>query len=141
MKPGNLILQCRQGKTYEKVFTIHTLNLTGYTARMTVRNPLPHDDVLIALDSSDGTDQLILETAGVFTEQPADWDEEADGPFVPVQTGWVNTLAIILTPAVTETFREKVYNYDIELESGDGKVYALMEGKFVVGSEQTRSGT
>lgn len=111
---------CRQGSTFVREFVIHTLNLTGYKARMVAK--YPHSD------------QSLFEAS---TEGDAPWltlvtDSETTGTPPNEVTVWTNTLTLSITDETTATFWPKMYDYDIEIEAPNGSTDPLLEGKFVV---------
>lgn len=86
-------------------------NLTGFTARMQVRQSASSDDVLLELNTENGRIQI---TAG---------------------TG---TVTLIFSAATTAAIDWRRGKYDLELVASDGTVTRLIEGEISVSKEITR---
>ncbi len=95
------------------------IDLTGYTARMQVRKTFESEDVVIALTTENGritlgdpdpTDGVIL------------LEIEADA-----------------TDDLPATLSDRKWRYDLELVPAGGQVRRLLQGRFVVSLEVTRS--
>jgi hypothetical protein len=104
-----------QGATLNRALFIkdpakRALELTGYTARMHIR------------DSADSTNIIEILT----TENEQVIINELDG-----------RVDILLTPAETEALTSEKYVYDLELESPEGHVIKIISGKLTVRSEIT----
>jgi hypothetical protein len=114
MIPGKYNIVCPQGSTFNQqlTWTIDNdpVDLTGYTARMQVREK--HISNVYNLN-------LTTENGGIVLG-----DDEG---------------TILLTASATDTSEiiAKEYVYDLELDSG-GEVLRLIEGKFIVTPEVTR---
>lgn len=114
MIPGKYNIVCPQGSTFNQQLTWNIDNapvdLTGYTARMQVREK--HISNVYNLN-------LTTENGGITLG-----DEEG-------------TIFITVSAADTSEIIAKEYVYDLELDSG-GEVTRLIEGKFIVTPEVTR---
>ena len=87
------------------------IDLTGYTARMQVRQSVKADEVLLEATSEAGT--IVL-----------------GGPSGTVQ--------VLLPDELTDTLVIAQGGYDLELESAGGYVYRLLQGKVKVSVNVTR---
>lgn len=105
---------CPQGSTFSKqlAYTIdnNPVNLTGYTARMQVREKHTSVNTVVNINTSNG---------GI------------------VLGGVSGTIQLNISSTTTALILAKDYVYDLELVSG-GNVYRLVEGKFIVTAEVTR---
>jgi molybdopterin-binding protein len=114
MIPGRYNIVCSQGSTYSQQFTYSIddipVNLTGYTARMQVREKHTSATTIVSLTTENGGITL---------------------------GGDEGTIDVYIAPGVTETFVAKEYVYDLELVTGSN-VYRIIEGKFIVSPEVTR---
>ena len=114
MIPGKYNMVCPQGSTFNKELTYSindaAVNLTGYTARMQVREK-----------HTSNTAQLHLNT-------------ENDGI---VLGGSAGTITINISASETSALVAKDYVYDLELVSA-GTVTRIIEGKFIVTPEVTK---
>ncbi len=114
MTPGKYNMICPQGATFAKQLTYAIddvpVNLTGYTARMQVREKHTSKNFVTSLTTENG---------GI------------------VLGGAAGTINIYIPDENTSTITAKDYVYDIELIS-TGEVYRLLEGKFIVTPEVTR---
>lgn len=114
MVPGKYNMVCPQGSTFIKQLTYAIdgvpVNLTGYTAKMQVRES--HASPVVIVD-------LTTENSGITLG------------------GSLGTITLTISAAVTEALVSKEYVYDLELISG-ANVYRLVEGKFLVTPEVTR---
>jgi hypothetical protein len=112
--PGYLDLECWQGANfdYQLTWTVagSAVNLTGYSARMQVRQYA--DSTATVFSFVNGTGITLGGTAGTIT------------------------LAAVAT--ATSPVETGQYVYDLELVSGAGYVTRLVEGNFVVYAEVTR---
>lgn len=112
-QPGDLDLRMYQGATFRYVLTWLEddvpKNLTGYTARMQVRETIDATSTILDIDTDD--DITLGGAAGTITIEVAASDT-AD-----------------ITPGL--------YVYDLELVSG-AVVTRLVEGAFMVSAEVTR---
>ena len=121
--PGKLDLTMYQGASWDYTLTWTTtsgtvtspVNLTGYTARMQVRETQASTATILSLTSGSGitlggtAGTILLEASATTTAGVA----SADSP-------------------------QSVYAYDLELISGAGYVTRLVEGNFYVDPEVTR---
>jgi hypothetical protein len=115
--PGYLDLNCYQGANFDYTLTWKSagvpVNLTGYSARMQVRESYDAGTAVVSLTS--GTGITLGGTAG--------------------------TIGIALTPtqtAVLDGTPNIQAIYDLELVSGAGYVTRLVEGRFYIYPEVTR---
>jgi hypothetical protein len=112
--PGYLDLDCYQGANfdYQLTWTVagSAVNLTGYSARMQVRQYA--DSTATVLSFVNGTGITLGGTAG--------------------------TIALSAVATATSAVEAGQYVYDLELVSGAGYVTRLVEGNFVVYAEVTR---
>lgn len=115
--PGVLNLDCYQGATFDYTLTWKSagvpVNLTGYTARMQVRESYDAGTAILAL--TNGTGITLGGTAGT----------------IALTAAATATAALDGTP-------HKQYIYDLELVSGAGVVTRLVEGNFTIYPEVTR---
>ena len=114
MIPGKYNMVCPQGSTFNKQLTYSinnvVVNLTGYTARMQVREK--HTSAALQLS-------LTTENAGI------------------VLGGSLGTITIRATATATSALIAKDYVYDLEILTG-GTVTRIIEGKFIVTPEVTK---
>ena len=112
--PGYLDLDCWQGANfdYQLTWTVagSAVNVTGYSARMQVRQYAESTATVLSLVN--GTGITIGGTAG--------------------------TIALSAVATATSAIEAGQYVYDLELVSGAGYVTRLVEGSFVVYAEVTR---
>lgn len=112
--PGYLDLDCWQGANfdYQLTWTVagSAVNLTGYSARMQVRQYTDSTATVVSLVN--GTGITLGGTAG--------------------------TIALSAVATATTAIEAGQYVYDLELVSGAGYVTRLVEGTFVVYAEVTR---
>jgi zona occludens toxin (predicted ATPase) len=87
------------------------VNLTGWTAKMQVRQSIASEDVLLEMSTSNGK----------ITITPL--------------TGSIN---LIFSAATTAAITWKRGKYDLELTAADGTVVRLIEGQITVSQEITR---
>jgi hypothetical protein len=115
MRPGKYNFICPQGATFSKQlsYLIDSIpvNLTGYTARMQVREK--HSSSSVVLDLSTENNSITL-------------------------GGQSGSILINISASNTSSIFAKTYVYDLELESSDGFVVRLLEGTFNVTPEVTR---
>ena len=113
MIPGKLNLTCPQGSTFSKSLTYKLdddpVNLTGYDARLQVREFFYSPDPVLSLTNASGI------TLGASA----------------------GTISVLIDAATTASLIPGDYVYDLELVAG-GTVTRLIEGKFVVTPEVTR---
>jgi hypothetical protein len=112
MAAGTLDLIIEQGATFTRTVTV-SMDLTGYSARMQVRAPKGASTKLIDLTSPAGG---IVITPGALT----------------------STLLITISASATAALNFKDAVYDLEIESGAGKVIRLLEGEVTLSLEVTR---
>lgn len=117
-RPGNFTMQMWQGATWHYELTWSTgdpsapVNLTGYEARMQVREEIDSTDTILDLTSLIG---------GAIT-----------------LGGAAGTIELDLSATATAEVTPGTHVYDLELESGAGVVTRLLQGNFVVSAEVTR---
>lgn len=114
MTPGRYNMICSQGATFSKrlTWTIDNIpvDLTGYSARMQARDKYGSACVIVDLSTTNGGISL---------------DDEGN-------------IDIYIDSNTTEGIVAKEYVYDLELNSGS-EVYRVVEGKFIVTPEVTKS--
>jgi hypothetical protein len=114
MNPGQYNFTCPKGTTFAKSVTYKVnkfaVNLTGYSARMQVRETLTSTSTLVSLSTAAGN--MTVNSAGVVT--------------------------MTISAATTAGLPNGTHVYDLEIESGGGVVTRLLEGKFKVTGEVTR---
>jgi hypothetical protein len=115
MVPGKYNIVCPQGSTLDQQLTYSIndvdVNLTGYSARMQVREKHTSTNAVLNLTNSNGG--IVL--GGV------------DG-----------TINIVVTAGQSTELTAKEYVYDLELVSASNVVTRLIEGKFIVTPEVTK---
>mgnify|MGYP000066981416 CR=1 FL=1 len=113
MTPGKANLLCPQGSTFTRTLTYKIddspVDLTGYEARLQVREYHYSDDFVVNLTDTSGI------TLG----------------------GSAGTITTTIAASATQELVPGDYVYDLELVVG-GTVTRLIEGKFVVTPEVTR---
>lgn len=87
------------------------VNLTGYTAKMQVRQSVASEEVLLELSTTNGKIQL---------------------------TPLTGTITLVFSAATTAAINWKRGKYDLELTSADGTVTRLIEGEINISKEITR---
>jgi hypothetical protein len=112
-------ITCQQGATLQRQLTWtdsarDAYNLTGYTARMQVRDNVSSNTIVIALSTTAGSGGTI--TLG----------------------GTAGTVDLLISATNTAALTAGQYVYDLELVSGGGVVTRLLEGNFKVTAEVTR---
>jgi molybdopterin-binding protein len=114
MVPGRYDMVCPQGSTFTKqlTYTIDDVpvNLTGYTARMQVREKHESKTFVVELTTENGRITL---------------------------GGSLGTIDLEIPASATTAIIAKDYVYDLEVVAGSN-VYRLIEGKFIVTPEVTR---
>lgn len=114
MIPGKYNMVCPQGSTFNQVLTYSIngtlINLTGYTARMQVREKYTSTIKQLDLNTSNG---------GI------------------VLGGALGTITINVSATQTAAIFPKEYLYDLEIVSGLN-VIRLIQGKFIVLAEVTK---
>ena len=113
---GTYNITCNQGATLQRTLTWtdpakNPINLTGYTARMQVRDTAASSSVILELTTSN-TRITLGGTAG--------------------------TVSLNVAANVTANLVPGLYVYDLEVVSGGGEVTRLVEGNFNVKAEVTR---
>ena len=112
--PGTLNLEMWQGASWDYNLTWTTNgtaeNLTGYTARMQVRDVADSDNIRLNLTSGSGI------TLG----------------------GTAGTILLDASPTITAGVPSGQYVYDLELVTSGGAVTRLVQGTFIVDPEVTR---
>lgn len=107
---------CDQGATFSRIFTwqdaaANPVNLTGYTARMQVRDEA---------DSSTAALSLTTENSRITLG------------------GTAGTITLLVSATDTAAVVAGEYVYDLEIVSGAGTVTRLIQGCFTVDAEVTR---
>lgn len=107
---------CDQGATFSRVLTwqddaANPVNLTGYTARMQVRDEA---------DSSTAALSLTTENSRITLG------------------GTAGTITLLVSATDTAAVTAGEYVYDLEIVSGAGTVTRLIQGCFTVDAEVTR---
>jgi hypothetical protein len=115
MVPGKYNIVCPQGSTLDQQLTYSIdevdVNLTGYSARMQVREKHTSTTASVNLTNTNG---------GI------------------VLGGVSGTIRIVVSAAQSSELTAKEYVYDLELVSSGGIVTRLIEGKFIVTPEVTK---
>lgn len=115
MVPGKYNIVCPQGSTLDQQLTYSIddidVNLTGYSARMQVREKHTSATASVNLTNTNG---------GI------------------VLGGALGTINIVVSAAQSSELVAKEYVYDLELVSSSGTVTRLIEGKFIVTPEVTK---
>ena len=116
MNPGQHSFTCPQGTTFSKSLTYKVnkfaVNLTGYSARMQVRESYTSATTIVSLTSAEGGGMTLGGVAG--------------------------TITFTIPAATTSVLKSGTYLYDLEIVSPSGEVTRLLEGKFKVTPEITR---
>lgn len=116
MTPGKLNFVCPQGSTFSRTLTYKLdddpVNLTGYNARLQVREFHYSNDYILGIDS-------FSSSANIYTG------------------GSAGTININIDAGTTKEFVPGNYVYDLEIYT-TSNVYRLIEGKFTVTAEVTR---
>ena len=114
LNSNSLTITCQQGSTFTRrlIYKINdeVVNLTGYTARMQIRESHSSSTYILELTVGSGI----------------------------VITGATGQVSITITAGATATIPSGTYVYDIELVAPNTTVQRLLEGKFVVTPEVTR---
>lgn len=114
MTPGKYNMICPQGSTFEQqlIYKIDdvVVDLTGYSARMQVREKHTSKSSVLSIDTSAGG--LAVNDQGAID--------------------------ISISASTTANLVAKDYVYDLEIVSSGGIVTRLIEGKFMVTPEVTR---
>ena len=87
------------------------VNLTGYTARMQIRRTYNNPSTLLSLSTANGAIAL---------------------------GGSAGTITIVGAATMTDDMASRLGVYDLELQSADGTVTRLLEGKVTISPEVTR---
>ena len=117
MSAGIHKITAEKGATFSQPFTwkinSNPVNLTGYTARMKVRDPkrAPSVNQILSLTSATGGGITLGGVAG--------------------------TIIVTVSATIMESIVAAKYVYDLELESPDGTVTRLLNGPFIVLDEVT----
>lgn len=118
MQPANIDLTIYQGSTFSKTFQWKTgnpptpVNLTGYTARMQIRQKVTSETPIITLTTENG--RIIIR-------------DPLEGRF---------SLEISAEDTAALSFKSAVY--DLEFSSPSGIVVRLFEGSVTLSPEVTR---
>jgi len=114
MTPGRLNFTCPQGSTFRRTLTYKIddtpVNLTGYSARLQVRETHDSTDYIVFLENGNGI------TLGASA----------------------GTIDILIPDTTTQNFITGDHVYDLEVESSGGITDRLIEGRFNVTPEVTR---
>jgi hypothetical protein len=114
VETGSYNIVARQGSTFNLKFVIDTdgtkWNLTNYTAAMQVRKSTTSSTAILSLTSGSGI------TLG----------------------GTAGTVAVTASASTMAALPAGTWVYDLELTSGGGITYAVLEGKFIIKPEVTR---
>jgi hypothetical protein len=113
---GTYNITCDQGATFKRTLTWTNqarvaYNLTGYTARMQVRETATASGIILELTTANSRITL---------------------------GGTAGTVNLLVAANVTAALTPGLYVYDLELVSGGGEVTRLIEGNFKVKAEVTR---
>ena len=117
MSAGIYKITLEKGATFSQPFTwkinSNVVNLTGYSARMKVRDMkrAPSVNQIVSLTSATGGGITLGGAAG--------------------------TVTITIPATTTDNITAGKYVYDLELESSDGTVTRLLKGPFIVSDEVT----
>ena len=115
MRPGKYNFVCPQGTTFSKQLSYLIdsvpVDLTGYTARMQVREKASSASKIIDLTTENGGITL---------------------------GGKAGTIQLDVSASTTESLVPKTYVYDLEVVSSGNYVIRLIEGQFTVTPEVTR---
>ena len=115
--PQEVNLTIYQGATYRKSWDLQSndtpMDLTGWTARMQIREKLKSDVILHELTTEN--DGIVIDVAAEYTR-----------------------LSLYINPADTASFPVKKGVYDLELIDINGDVARLLMGKVVIDQEVTR---
>jgi hypothetical protein len=115
MRPGKYNFLCPQGTTFSKQlsYLIDSIpvDLTGYTARMQVREKASSSTKILDLTTENG---------GITLGGPA------------------GSIMIDVSASTTSSIVPKTYVYDLEIVSSENFVVRLIEGQFIVSPEVTR---
>lgn len=116
MAAGSYDITIEQGATFSLVLTWKDengalINLTGFSARMQIRENVESEDVIASLATSG---------SGI------------------VLGGALGTITITIDAAITATIRQTFAVYDLELQSASGVVTRLVQGAVTISPEVTR---
>lgn len=116
MAVGTYDFEVYQGDTLDKTFTwfdadSDPVDLTGYSARMHVRESVDATDAVLELSSDDG--DIVL-------------------------GGSAGTIQVVVSGDDMGDVEAATYRYDLELTSSGDVVQTLLKGKFKVVAEVTR---
>lgn len=130
MSAGKHNFTCEQGATFDRTITYRdgegtVIDLSGYTARMHVRE-YAAGDLIVALYSS--TDQGNSNGFAILNGSSEEYEDGANG-----------NIRLFIAAANTANLTTGSLKYDLEIENPvDGTVTRLLEGKFNVVPEITR---
>jgi hypothetical protein len=115
MKPGIANLVCPRGSTFQRTLTFrigrNAVDITGWTARMQVRERYDAESTLININTEN--DGIVLGDAS-------------------------GTISLYISSVTTAGVPAGTHVYDLELINTTGEVTRLIEGKFTVTPEVTR---
>jgi hypothetical protein len=116
MIPGKLNLLCPQGSTFTRnlIYKLDEtpINLTGYNARLQVREFSYSPEFVLGFDSSESLDNIYT-------------------------GGSSGTIDIYIQPELTKGLVPGKYVYDLEIYTSSN-VYRILQGNFTVTAEVTR---
>lgn len=126
MSAGKYNFTCEQGATFDRIITYtgsdgSTVDLTGYTVRMHVRE-YTGGELLCALHSS-----AAANGHAIITGSSEESEDGANG-----------NIRLLISAANTSLIPSGSLKYDLEIESPSRAVERLIEGKFNVVPEITR---
>ena len=114
MTPGRFNFVCPQGATFQPVLIYKSDNtpvdLDGYTSRLQVRESFESQDLILSLSEGNGI------TTGASA----------------------GSIAIFVSAEDTSQLISGDHIYDLEIESAEGIVYRLLQGRFNITPEVTR---
>ena len=114
--PGNYDFTIYQGATFSRILTWKSededpIDLTGYAARMMLRDGIDASAPFLTLTTENGSITL---------------------------GGALGTITLAITTAATAALTQDGGNYDLELVSGSGTVSRLLQGSVIISKEITR---
>jgi hypothetical protein len=120
-QPANYTLQAYQGQTWDDSIVVNQsdgtpTNLTGYSARMQIREEYSSSTTILELNAANG--RLTIPTP-------------ANGTIV------FNVTAADMA-AISLNYEPKAYVYDLEIYTGAGYVQRILQGVVLIWPEVTR---
>jgi hypothetical protein len=114
MTPGRFNFVCPQGATFQPLLTYKSDNvvvdLYGYSSRLQVRESYDSEEIVIGLSEGNG----------IYTG------------------GSTGNIFIFIDANTTKDLIPGDHVYDLEIESSEGIVYRLLQGRFNITPEVTR---